>query len=306
MGAIALGVALTTVILALPGRVLAADEERFNSPEDAVNALKAAVEAKDTNAMHAIFGPVAHELVSPDLVQKTEEYQAFAERLTNKVDLVHVSDSKVELQLGADGWPFAVPLIKEEGKWFFDTEAGKEEILNRRIGVNELGAIAVCHSYVHAQREYALKARNTEGVLEYAQHLRSTPNTHDGLYWHAQPGEPLSPFGPLISEAHAEGYKQTTKIMTDEQSPYHGYYFKILTQQGKHAPAGKYNYIINGHMLAGFALVAWPAKWDNSGVMTFIVSKQGKVFQKNLGPNTAKIAAAMTTYDPDSTWTPVK
>lgn len=304
--AFALGFALTALILVLPVRLFAVGEERFNSPEEAVKALTTAAEAKDTNAMHAIFGPAAHELVSPDVVQKTEEHEAFMQRLTNKVDLVHESDSKVELQLGADGWPFAIPLVKQDGRWFFDTEAGKEEILNRRIGMNELGAIDVSHAYVNAQREYAAKARNGDDVLEYAQHLRSTPNTHDGLYWHVQPGETLSPFGPLISEAHTEGYRKTTKIMTDEQSPYHGYYFKILTRQGKHAPGGKYNYIINGHMLAGFALVAWPAEWGNSGIMTFVVSQRGKVYEKNLGPKTDTIASAMTTYDPDSTWTLVK
>lgn len=304
--AFAPGFVLAVLILAQPVRLLAAGEERFNSPEEAVKALTTAAEAKDTNAMHAIFGPAGHELVSPDVVQKTEEYQAFVQRLTNKVDLIHESDSKVDLQLGVDGWPFPIPLVKQDGQWFFDTEAGKEEVLNRRIGMNELGAIDVSHAYVNAQREYAAKARTTEGVLEYAQHLRSTPNTQDGLYWHVQPGEPLSPFGPLISEAHSEGYRKTTKILTEAQSPYHGYYFKILTQQGKYAPGGKYNYIINGHMLAGFALVGWPAQWGNSGIMTFIVNQNGKVYQKNLGPNTAKMAAAMTTYDPDSTWAPVK
>ncbi len=294
------------LILALPVSLFAAGEERFNSSEEAVKALTSATEARDTNALHAIFGPAAHELVSPDVVQKTEEYQAFVERLTNKVDLLRESDSKVDLQLGTDAWPFAIPLVKEDGKWFFDTQAGKEEILNRRIGMNELGAIAVCRAYVDAQREYASRVRNGDDLLEYAQHLRSTPNAHDGLFWHAEPGEPLSPFGPLISEAHAEGYRQSTKIMTDEQSPYHGYYFKILTQQGKNAPGGKFNYVINGHMLAGFALVAWPAEWGNSGVMTFIISKRGRVYQKNLGPKTTSLAAAMTTYNPDGSWTHVR
>lgn len=300
------GFALTALILLFAVSAFAAGEERFDSPDDAVKALTSAAEARDTNAMHAIFGPEAHELVSPDVVQKTAEYQAFVQRLTNKVDMLHESDSKVDLLLGEDAWPFAIPLVKEDGKWFFDTQAGKEEILNRRIGADELGAIVVCHSYVQAQREYATRVRNGDDILEYSQHLRSSPNTHDGLYWHAEAGEPLSPLGPLISEAHAEGYRHDTKIMTEEQSPYHGYYFKILTRQGKHAPGGKYNYIINGHMLAGFALVAWPAEWGNSGIMTFVVSKRGHVYQKNLGPKTVSIASAMTSYDPDSTWTLVR
>ena len=195
--------------------------------------------------------------------------------------------------------------MQQDGRWFFDTDAGKEEIINRRVGANELGAISVIHGYVNAQREYAALDRNGDSVLEYAQRLRSTPGTHDGLYWPAHPGDELSPLGPLIAQAHFEGYRHQTKIMTDEQSPYHGYYFKILTRQGRHAPGGRYNYIINGRMIAGFALVAWPAEWDNTGVMTFVVNQQGIIHQKNLGPNTAKTASRMTSYDPDSSWAPV-
>ena len=170
-----------------------------------------------------------------------------------------------------------------------------------------MGAINVCHAYVEAQREYASQDRLGDGVLAYAQFLRSTPGTHDGLFWPTnQPGEELSPLGPLVAQARVEGYHRTAKMLNDEQAPYHGYYFKILTRQGKHAPGGKYDYIINGRMIAGFALVAWPAEWGNTGVMTFIVNQQGKVYQKNLGPKTAKIARAMTTYDPDDTWTLVQ
>ena len=293
---------LTALLLVLPGRLPAADEERFSSPQAAVDALRAAVEATDTNALHAIFGPAGHALVSVDVVEAAEEHELFMSRVKEKINLVAASDSKQELQLGADGWPFPIPLVKQDGQWLFDIEAGKEEILNRRIGANELGAIQVCRAYVQAQREYASEDRNADEVLEYAQHLRSTPGAHDGLYWSARTGDELSPLGPLVAQAHGEGYRKQTKILTDEQSPYHGYYFKILTQQGKHAPGGKYNYIINGHMIAGFAVVAWPAEWCNTGVMTFVVNQRGKVYQKNLGPKTASIAAAMTTYNPDTTW----
>jgi hypothetical protein len=289
--------------LVLPGRLLAAGEERFSSPQAAVDALKAAVEASDTNALNAIFGPAGHALVSVDVVEAAEEHELFMSRVKEKINLVAASDSKQELQLGADGWPFPIPLVKQDGQWLFDVEAGREEILNRRVGANELGAIQVCRAYVQAQREYASQDRNADEVLEYAQHLRSTPGAHDGLYWSTRTGDELSPLGPLIAQAHGEGYRKQTRILTDEQSPYHGYYFKILTQQGKHAPGGKYNYIINGHMIAGFALAAWPAEWGNTGVMTFIVNQRGKVYQKNLGPKTASIAAAMTTYNPDTTWT---
>jgi hypothetical protein len=211
------------------------------------------------------------------------------------------------LEIGADGWPFPIPLVKQDGQWFFDTAAGAEEILNRRIGMDEIGAINVCHSYVDAQREYASQDRMGDGVLAYAQFLRSTPGTHDGLFWPTnQPGEELSPLGPLIAQARVDGYHRTAKMLNDEQAPYHGYYFKILTRQGKHAPGDKYNYIINGRMIGGFALVAWPAEWGNTGVMTFIVNQQGNVYQKNLGIKTAKIAKAITTYDPDDTWTPAQ
>src|ERR1035441_9783495 len=294
---------LTCLLLVLPGRLLAAGEERRSSDLAAVDALRAAVEATDTNALHAIFGPAGHALVSVDVVEAAEEHELFMSRVKEKIDLVAASDSKQELQLGADGWPFPIPLVKQDGQWLFDVEAGREEILNRRVGANELGAIQVCRAYVQAQREYASEDRNADEVLEYAQHLRSTPGAHDGLYWSARTGDELSPLGPLVAQAHGEGYRKQTKILTDEQSPYHGYYFKILTQQGKHAPGGKYSYIINGHMIAGFALVAWPAEWGNSGVMTFVVNQRGKVYQKNLGPKTVSIAAAMTTYNPDTTWT---
>jgi hypothetical protein len=197
--------------------------------------------------------------------------------------------------------------VKQDGQWFFDTAAGRQEILARRIGMDETGAMNVCNAYVEAQREYAGQDRLGDGVLAYAQFLRSTPGTHDGLFWPAnQPGEELSPLGPLVAQARVEGYQRTAKMLNDELAPYHGYYFKILTRQGKQAPGGKYDYIINGRMIAGFALVAWPAEWGNTGVMTFIVNQQGKVYQKNLGPKTVKIARAITTYDPDDTWTPAQ
>lgn len=297
------GLLLTTAFL-LTTSAFAADQERFSSPQAAAEALKTAVENEDTNALHAIFGAAAHTLVSADVVEAATERQLFINRVKEKVTLVSESDSKDILQLGADGWPFPIPLVQQDGQWFFDTDAGREEILNRRIGENELGAIHVCLAYVQAQREYASEDRNGDGVLQYAQHLRSTPGAHDGLYWSTRTGDELSPLGPLVAQARYEGYRKENKILTEEQSPYHGYYFKILTRQGKHAPGGKYNYIINGHMLAGFALVAWPAQWGNSGIMTLIVNQQGNVYQKNLGPKTASIAQAMTAYNPDKTWTP--
>jgi hypothetical protein len=287
--------------LALPSP-LRAHEERFATPDDAVAALKAAAETKDTKALDKIFGSAVHDLVSPDAIQASNAFNLFTQRISERAKLNHDSDSRIGLQIGYDAWPFPIPLVEEKDKWFFDTEAGKEEILNRRIGMDELATIRVCESYVEAQREYAGEDRNHDDVLEYAQHLRSTPGQHDGLYWHAEPGEEASPLGPLIAEAHGEGYQHDEKIMTEEQKPYHGYYFKVLTRQGKNAPGGKYDYIINGHMIAGFALVAWPEKWGNTGVMTFIVNQQGKVYEKNLGSRTVSIARHMSTYDPDPAW----
>lgn len=286
-------------------RLQAADEKSFASPDEAVNALVTAATIHDTNATHAIFGPEGHQLVSPDAVQATNDYKVFVQRLKEKVQLTTNSDSNLTLDLGADAWPFPIPLVKQDGQWHFDTAAGRREILNRRIGMNELGAISVCRAYVDAQREYASVDRIGDGVLAYAKFLHSTPGTHDGLFWPAKSGEPLSPLGPLVAAARVEGYHRTATMLNDEKAPYHGYYFKILTEQGKHAPGGKYNYVINGRMIAGFGLAAWPAEWSNTGVMTFIVNQQGKVYQRNLGKNTAKIAAAMEAFDPDDQWTVV-
>jgi len=294
---------VAALALALPVCGLAADEQTFTGPQEAVSALVAAATNHDTNALHLIFGPELQELVSPDVVQATEAFHRFVDRLTDKVQLATNSDSSITLEIGADNWPFPIPLVKQNDQWHFDTAAGKDEILARRIGRDELGAIDVCKAYLEAQREYASQDRLGDGVLAYAQFLRSTPGMHDGLFWPTNSGDELSPLGPLVAQARVEGYHRTAKMLNDEQAPYHGYYFKILTRQGKHAPGGKYNYLINGRMIAGFALVAWPAEWKNTGVMTFIVNQQGKVYQKNLGPKTAKIAACMTAYDPDDSWT---
>ena len=297
--------ALVGGLFVLPGRLLAAGEERFNSPEAAVDALKAAVESRDTNALHAIFGPLAHGLVSADVVQASQARERFVGRLREKVSLVPKTESSRILLIGADEWPFPIPLVKQGEQWIFDTVAGKDEILDRRIGADELGAIHVCRAYVEAQREYAAEDRNGDEVLEYAQHLRSTPGTHDGLFWSTRTGDEISPLGPLVAQARYEGYRRRDRILTEELSPYHGYVFRILTLQGRHAPGGKYNYIINGHMIAGFALVAWPAEWGNTGMMTLIVNQQGKIYQKDPGPKTSQVAAKITSYDPDSTWAPV-
>lgn len=304
MGAVAFTVGVATFLTLLPRLAPAQDEQTFASPEAAVNALTAAAANHDTNTLHAIFGPEGHQLVSPDAVQATANYKMFVQRLTEKTRMITNSDSMITLDLGSDDWPFPIPLEEQGGRWHFDTAAGRTEILNRRIGMDELGAIAVCRAYVDAQREYASQDRMGDGVLAYARLLHSTPGTHDGLFWPAKPGEALSPLGPLVAAARGEGYRRTARMLSQQQAPYHGYYFKILTRQGKHAAGGKYDYIINGRMIAGFGLVAWPAEWSNTGVMTFIVNQRGIVYQSNLGKKTAKIAADMTRFDPDSRWTP--
>jgi hypothetical protein len=293
--------------LALPVCISAQEEQVFSSPNGAVNALVVAATNHDTNALHLIFGPAGHELISAGRGSGHCGIRTVPQHLTEKTELTTNSDSKITLQIGADGWPFPIPLVKQDGQWFFDTAAGKEEVLARRIGMDEIGAINVCNAYVDAQREYASEDRMGDSVLAYAQFLRSTPGTHDGLFWPTnQAGEALSPLGPLVAQARVDGYHRTAKMLNDEQAPYHGYYFKILTRQGKHAPGEKYNYIINNRMIAGFALVAWPAEWGNTGVMTFTVNQQGQIYQKNLGPKTVKLAKAMTAYDPDDTWTPAQ
>lgn len=298
--------AVFACLLVLTAAALRAEgERRFATPEDAVQALVTASKAQDTNTLHAIFGPAAHSLASPDLVEASNERALFLRRVGAKTEMVRKSDTNILLTLGDDGWAFPIPLVKSGGEWFFDTAAGAEEILNRRIGRNELTAIEVCRAYVMAQREYASTDRNGDDVLEYAQKLRSSPGGRDGLYWPVFEGEELSPFGPLITEARHEGYRRENKILTDNAAPYRGYYFRVLTRQGAHAPGGRYNYIINGHMIGGFALIARPAEWDRTGVMTFIVNQSGKVFQKNLGPKTTSVADRIAAYDPDDSWTPV-
>lgn len=286
--------------------LMAASQKLFPSPEDALKGLVEAVKAKDKAALDQIFGPFAKDLRSNDEVQAATEFEEFTKHIAEKTSLVKENDSKVIIYIGNENWPFPIPLVKMNDQWFFDTVAGKEEILNRRVGEDELTAILVCHTYVKAQREYALKDWNGDGILAYAQKLRSDPGKKNGLFWRHAQGEAVSPLGELVAQARIQGYKKGKSVFKEQPVPFHGYYFNILTKQGEHAPGGKYNYIINGNMVGGFGLVAFPSDWGKSGVMTLIVNQQGKVFQKNLGPDTTKIAQEMQSYDPDETWTPVK
>ena len=287
--------------------IAAPSQRLFSSPEDAVKALTEAVNAKDNTALDQIFGPSVKDLRSGDEVQDTIEFVELAKYLAQKSDLVKENDSKVNLHIGNENWPFPVPIVKYNDKWFFDTEAGKEEVLNRRIGEDELTAVLLCRAYVKAQREYVLKDWDGDGIFAYAQKLRSDAGRRNGLFWRSSRGEALSPLGELVAQAWHEGYKKNRKAFKEnEPSPFHGYYFKILTGQGKNVPGSGYNYIVNGNMVGGFAMVAFPSNWGTSGVMTFVVNQQGKVYEKNLGPDTTKIAQKMKLYNPNKTWSPVK
>jgi len=282
-------------------------QKLFPSPEDAAKSLADAVKTKDKAALDEIFGPSGKDLRSGDRVQDAEEFEELAKHIAEKTILVKDGDLRIILHIGKESWPFPIPIVKKDNQWFFDTESGKEEILNRRVGENELTAIVVSHAYVKAQREYTLKDWDGDGIFAYAQKLRSDSGKRNGLFWRSMPGEEVSPLGELVARAWHEGYrKKKAAFRKDDPTPFHGYYFKILTRQGKNAPGGKYNYIINGNMVGGFALVAFPSNWGKSGVMTFIVNQQGKVYQKNLGLGTTKIARDMKSYNPDITWTLVK
>ncbi|PWU14078.1 MAG: DUF2950 domain-containing protein [Verrucomicrobia bacterium] len=279
---------------------------KFASPEQAIDALRLATTGCDTNALRELFGPGALDVENPDRVQATNEWKTFSAALAEKTHLVHVSDSRIVLEVGTDFWPFPVPIVKQSGRWVFDTAAGKDELLSRRIGKNELATLPVMRAYVDAQREYASSDHNGDGVLQYAQRLVSSPGKEDGLYWPPDDATGrLSPLGPLVASAAAEGYVPVISEDEDEaeRGPFHGYLFKILTRQGKHAPGGKYNYVINGRMIGGFAMVAWPADYGSSGIMTFIVNQQGRVYQKDLGPKTSRLASHLKAYDPDPSWT---
>jgi hypothetical protein len=298
------GRALSLVLIASAPLAISAAEtgKGFATPEEAVSALAAAASAQDISAFRVIFGPAAEDLQNPDRVQATNDLKEFVSAFNQVHRVVRASDSKCILEIGDDPWPFPVPLVKQDGHWIFDTEAGKEELLNRRIGRNERLVLESVRAYVQAQREYASKDRDGDEVLEYAQKFLSTHGKKDGLYWPSELDGEVSPLGPLVADAQAQGYKRKPREQSAGPEPFQGYFFKILTCQGQAAPLGKYNYIINGKMIAGFALVAWPAEYDETGIMTFIVNQQGRVYQKDLGSKTAKIAAAMKEYNPDKTW----
>ena len=300
-----------------PSAMAQAPEQRtFASADEGLRALVTAAQARDRSALASLFGPDYDQLLSGDDVEDAKDLDEFAVAARESAVLQKIDDSSYTIIIGKNNWPTPIPLVRNGGKWFFDTPAGLEEVLNRRVGENEFSAIATCRAYAVAQWEYFTESDwDHDSVAEYAQKLISDPGTHNGLYWDTSDDAKPSPLGKLVAAAQAEGYSPAASAVDAagkggsdkdayqfDRAPYHGYYFKILTRQGAHAPGGKYNYLINSNMTAGYALVAYPDKWGNSGVMTFVINQQGRVYQKDLGADTATLASSMTEYNPDPSW----
>ena len=274
----------------------AVKQKSFGSAEEAVKALVTAARNNDDKELLAIFGPDAKDLIfSGDKVADKERREKVIAAYDEQHKLVPEGNSMIFV-IGKKDFPFPIPIVKRGETWIFDTKKGKEEVLNRRIGANELDAIQTCLAVVDAQREYAMVDRDGE----YAEKFASDPGKKNGLYWPTKEGEKPSPLGQLLAKAKSEGYSK--KGTSGKPEPYHGYYYRILKGQGKNASGGAYDYVINGKMIGGFAVVAWPAKYGNSGVMTFIVNHDGIVYQKDLGPKTEQTAKKMTVFDPDTSW----
>jgi len=273
-------------------------QKSFDSPEKAVDAAVQAAAADDVPALMAIFGPDGKDIISSgDAVQDDKGRNEFVKLAKEKTTITKDPSNphRAWVSVGPNAWPYPVPIDEKNGKWMFNSKEGRYEILLRHIGENELDAITVCRGFVEAQHDYAQADPDKTGVHQYAQRIISTPGKHDGLYWKSEPGQPESPIGEEVAKAIAEGYAR-------KDQPFHGYYFRVLTGQGPAAPLGQLDYVIKGHMIGGFALVAWPAKYRVTGVKTFMVGYDGVVYEKDLGPDTAKVASAIKRYNPDKGW----
>jgi hypothetical protein len=272
----------------------------FATPKGAADALIAAADPFDAAKLEALFGPAGKDIIeSGEAGQQRERASEFVAAAREKTRVsINKTGLRAYVLVGNDGWPFPVPIVKRGTRWSFDTAAGRQEILNRRIGANELDAIAICRGYVDAQHEYALQKRSGYEVNQYAQHIISTPGTQDGLAWQNGDGTWGGPIGEKVAAAIAQGY-------TDRGEPYHGYFFKVLKGQGPAAPLGQLDFVVKGAMIGGFALVAAPAQYGVTGIKTFIVSHDGVVYEKDLGPSTLETFSKMELFNPDRSWTPV-
>lgn len=288
------------VVVMFEGTTTAAQakQKTFETPEAALGALIQALRDNNEKELLALLGPGSETLISSgDEVEDREQSAQFVRLYDEKNILEKAGEKKMILHVGNNDWPFPIPIMKTGKDWRFDTKLGKEEILSRRIGRNELNTIQTCLAVVDAEQEYATRDREGSGLLEYAQKFHSDKGKKDGLYWEVKPGEKPSPLGPLFAKAQGEGYRKKEKA-----APYNGYFFRILTAQGKDAHGGAYSYLVKGKMVGGFALVAYPASYGVSGVKTFIVNHEGVVYQKDLGRDTAKKARSMRDFNPDKTW----
>jgi hypothetical protein len=291
------------ILLAILAASCASKPEQpgFETADEAARQLVQALRTEDLAKAEEIFGEGGQDLLySGDEVADRNGRKEFVRLYDEKHRLEQVNDRTMTLCIGEIDWPMPTPIVRSGDIWVFDTAAGLEEMLNRRIGRNELSTIQVCLAYCDAQREYGMKDRDGDGILEYAQRTRSSPGNQDGLYWAAAEGEPQSPLGDLAAQAVKEGYGPNPQA--EGPRPYHGYYYRILKSQGTNAPGGAHDYMVRDDMVGGFALVAYPAEYGNSGVMSFVVNYEGKVCQKDLGDDTEKAAEAMTKFDPDPSW----
>lgn len=298
--------AVTVAALAAPSLDLRAQtaQKTFATPEEAVRELAAAAKRGNLDEVLAFFGPEGKDLISSsDPATARMNRDVFVAAFAEGWHLVDDEGGSKSLVIGNEDWPFPVPLVKDKTGWRFDTAAGKEEVLARRIGRNELAVIAICRTYAAAQKTYGATGHDGKPAGVYAMAFRSDPGKQNGLYWPSIKGAPRSPLGDLVAEAASEGRNLAG---AQQPEPFHGYLFKILTAQGSKVPGGAKSYVVNGDLSGGFALVAWPAQYDASGVMTFVINQDGVVRQKDLGPETAKTAAAMKAYDPDASWTEVR
>jgi hypothetical protein len=295
---------LIAFLCALPFPLAAQEQRVFSSPVEAATALFAAAKSDDDAALGSILGPDSQQLLSSgDPVADKNSLAQFASEWDQMHRLAYDDQGRVVIYLGSKNWPAPIPIVKKDGGWVFDTAAGKDELIYRRIGRNELYTIGVLENLASAQREY--QSEDHDGH-HFAKYILSDPGKQDGLYWETAEGSPPSPIGPLVAAAATQGYKVQKRAEGSTAAPFHGYLYKVLTSQGKDAPGGAKNYIVDGKMTGGFAFLAWPAEYRSSGVMTFMVNQDSVIVQKDLGPDTATIAKQISAFNPDSSWEQVE